>query len=79
ELLDHQIKPLLYVAIVPAVLSVALMFLVRERGRPVPGAQRQSMWAGVRTLPRRYWRVTAVLIGFSVVNFPDALLLLRLN
>lgn len=79
ELLDHQIKPLLYVAIVPAVLSVALMFLVRERSRPVPRAQRQSMWAGVRNLPRPYWRVTALLIGFSVVNFPDALLLLRLN
>lgn len=79
ELLDHKIKPLLYVAIVPAVLSVALMFLVRERSRPVARAQRQSMWAGVRTLPRPYWRVTAMLIGFSVVNFPDALLLLRLN
>lgn len=77
ELLDHQIKPLLYVAIVPAVLSVTLMFLVRERSRPVPRAQR--LWAGVRRLPRPYWRVTALLIGFSVVNFPDALLLLRLN
>ncbi|MFZ1179581.1 MAG: MFS transporter, partial [Mycobacterium sp.] len=79
ELLDHQIAPLLYVAIVPAVLSVALIFFVRERSRPVPRAQRQSMWAGVRTLPRPYWRVTALLMGFSVVNFPDALLLLRLN
>ncbi len=79
ELLDHQIPPLLYVAIVPAVLSVALVFLVRERNRPVPREQRQSMWAGVRTLPRPFWRVTALLIGFSAVNFPDALLLLRLN
>ena len=30
ELLDHQIAPLLWVAVVPAVLSVALVFLVRE-------------------------------------------------
>ena len=37
------------------------------------------MWAGVRSLPRPYWRVTALLVVFSVVNFPDALLLLRLN
>ncbi|WP_231984938.1 MFS transporter [Mycobacterium sp. E796] len=79
ELLDHRIPPLLYVAIVPAVLSVALVFLARERSRPAPRPQRQSMWAGVRTLPRPYWRVTALLIGFSLVNFPDALLLLRLN
>jgi len=79
ELLDHRIAPLLYVAIVPAVLSVALVWLVREPSRPVPRALRQSMWAGVRGLPRPYWRVTAVVVGFSVINFPDALLLLRLN
>ncbi|WP_077099656.1 MFS transporter [Mycobacterium terramassiliense] len=79
ELLDHRIPPLLYVAIVPAVLSVALVFLVRERGRHGPRPQRQSLWAGARALPRPYWRVTALLVAFSVVNFPDALLLLRLN
>ena len=79
ELLDHRIAPLLYVAIVPAVLSVALVWLVREPSRPVPRALRQSMWAGVRGLPRPYWRVTALVVGFSVINFPDALLLLRLN
>ena len=33
ELLDHQIAPLLWVAVVPAVLSVALVFLVREQRR----------------------------------------------
>ena len=32
-----------------------------------------------RDLPRRYWRVVAVLVAFGIVNFPDALLLLRLN
>lgn len=79
QLLDHRIAPLLYVAIVPAILSAALVFGVRERGRPAPRERRRSMWAGVRSLPRPYWRVTALLVAFSVVNFPDALLLLRLN
>ena len=37
------------------------------------------MFARVGDLPRRYWRVTAALVAFGVVNFPDALLLLRLN
>jgi MFS family permease len=77
ELLDHRIAPLLWVAVVPAVLSVALVFLVREARRV--GPKRGKAFAGVRDLPGRYWRVTAVLVAFGVVNFPDALLLLRLN
>jgi MFS family permease len=78
ELLDHQIAPLLWVAVVPAVLSVALVFLVREH-RVVSRTVRPAVFARVHDLPRRYWRVTAVLVAFGVVNFPDALLLLRLN
>jgi MFS family permease len=77
ELLDHQIAPLLWVAVVPAVLSVALVFLVRETRRIQP--VRKKIFASVGELPRRYWSVTAALVAFGVVNFPDALLLLRLN
>ncbi|MBJ7338764.1 MFS transporter [Mycolicibacterium sp.] len=78
ELLDHRIAPLLWVAVIPAVLSVALVFLVREPKRVVTAA-RAGMFARVRDLPGGYWRVTALLVAFAVVNFPDALLLLRLN
>jgi MFS family permease len=79
ELLDHQIAPLLWVAVVPAVLSVALVFLVRETRRVRPYVDRKAIFATVGELPRRYWRVTVALVAFGVVNFPDALLLLRLN
>jgi MFS family permease len=79
ELLDDKIPPLLYIAIVPAVLSVALVALVRERPRPVERAHRPPMRAALRQLPRRYWRVIVLLAAFAVVNFPDALILLRLN
>ena len=79
ELLDHQIAPLLWVAVVPAVLSVALVFLVRETRRVLPRAERRAVFARVGDLPRRYWRVTTALVLFGLVNFPDALLLLRLN
>jgi MFS family permease len=79
ELLDHQIPPLLWIAVVPAVLSVAMVFLVRETRRALPPAQRRAVFARVRDLPGRYWRVTAALVAFGLVNFPDALLLLRLN
>lgn len=80
ELLDHQIAPLLWVAVVPAVLSVALVFLVSEkRARKPLVSRRQPIFARVRDLPGDYWRVTGVLVAFGLVNFPDALLLLRLN
>jgi MFS family permease len=79
ELLDHRIPPLLYIAIVPAVLSVLLVALVGENRRVGPRPERQPIFAGLGELPRRFWRVTAVLVGFGIVNFPDALLLLRLN
>ncbi|KAA0107953.1 MFS transporter [Mycolicibacterium sp. P1-5] len=79
ELLDHHIAPLLYIAIVPAVLSVLLVALVREPRRDALRVSRPPVFRGLRELPRRYWRVTALLVGFGIVNFPDALLLLRLN
>ena len=79
EVLDHQIAPLLYVAIVPAVLSVLLIFLVREKRQTRPRPPRQPLFSGLKDLSARYWRVTAVVVGFGLVNFPDALLLLRLN
>jgi len=79
ELLDHRIAPLLYVAIIPAVLSVLLIFLVREKPRTGPRPPRQPIFSGFRELPKRFWRVSAVVVGFGLVNFPDALLLLRLN
>lgn len=79
ELLDHRIAPLLYVALVPAVLSVLLIALVREKPRTGPRPPRQPIFSGMRDLSARFWRVTAVVVGFGLVNFPDALLLLRLN
>lgn len=81
ELLDHRIAPLLYIAVVPAVLSVLLVVLVREPRRSDSGGatERQPIFSGLRELPQRYWRVTAMLVAFGAVNFPDALLLLRLN
>src|SRR5215212_5887111 len=87
ELLDHELRPLLWVAVVPAVLSVLLVVLLREpaRGREAVAAQpaRPSPEATGRSEDTRlgapFWRVVGVLGLFSLVNFPDALLLLRLH
>jgi MFS family permease len=83
--LHHHIRPLLVIAVVPAVLSALLVFAVREAplpsGAALPTEPRlqRSQTAGASPLPRRYWRVTGVLVAFGLVNFPDALLLLRVH
>ncbi len=82
QLLDQQIRPLLWIAVIPAVLSVLLVLAIREpRRRPATSSAppaAKDPWRPGR-LPRRYWRVVGVLAVFSLVNFPDALLLLRLS
>ena len=78
-LLDHQIRPLFAIAVIPAVLSVLLVAAVRERPRTDTGARRRELVHKAWDLPRSYWRATAVLLMFGLVNFPDALLLLRLS
>jgi MFS family permease len=73
ELLDHRLRPLLLVALVPAVLSVLLVVPVREGPPParhVPAHERGPLPPAVR-------RLVALLAVFALVNFPDALLLLR--
>ncbi|HEX2892474.1 MAG TPA: MFS transporter [Marmoricola sp.] len=82
ELLDHRLRPLLWIAVVPASLSVLLVFLLRE-GPAVrlPAGTPSASPSAVAHAPlgSAYWRVVGVLGLFSLVNFPDALLLLRLN
>jgi MFS family permease len=75
EALDHRIRPLFFVAFVPAAASVALIGLVREPVTPPAhgGSARQLRGP----LPRRYWRVVAFLTLFGLANFSDALLILR--
>lgn len=72
-LLDGELRPLLLIALVPAALSVLLVLPVREGPPPVP--HHDAPPAG--PLPRDVRRLVALLAVFAVVNFPDALLLLR--
>lgn len=58
---------------------VLLVTAVRERPKTDTGARRRELVHRARDLPRSYWRATAVLPVFGLVNFPDALLLLGLS
>ncbi len=87
ELLDHQVRPLLIIAVIPAVLSVLLIRAVHEDHRPPPPTPPGDRPARRRTprgpiarptaLPHRLRSLIATLGVFGLVNFPDALLLLR--
>jgi len=72
-----DIRPLFYVAFVPAIISVALIVFVREANtHPTDQPQPDSV-AFRKEYPRHFWRVLAFLTLFGIVNFSDALLILR--
>lgn len=73
ELLDHRLRPLLLIAVIPAVLSVLLVAVVRE-GPVKPLARKVN---ASTHLPPELRRLIALLTVFGLVNVPDALLLLR--
>jgi MFS family permease len=87
ELLGHQVRPLLVIAVIPAVLSVLLIRAVHEESRPSPGRPSPGRAAGSRrtrapiarptALPPRLRSLIVTLGVFGLANFPDALLLLR--
>lgn len=80
--LHHHIRPLLVIALVPAVLSVALVAAVHEGSAAAPSSRRSTAapaGAAHVALPARVRRVVVVVGLFSLVNFPDALLILRLH
>jgi MFS family permease len=83
ELLDHRIRPLFFLAFVPAAISVAFVAFVREHPRPVdasvPDVATPAFVVPPAALPRRYCRVVVFLTVFGLANFSDALLILRVK
>jgi MFS family permease len=77
ELLDHRLRPLLVIAVVPAVLSVLLVAAVREGPRAAPPPGHHLEVAAPAQLSPQLRRLIGLLTLFGLVNFPDALLLLR--
>jgi MFS family permease len=76
EAFDHRIRPLLWVAVVPAILSVLLIRWVAEPARTPTGTTPRPV-VSAKGLPPELRSLLLVLGVFSLVNFPDALLLLR--
>lgn len=68
-------RPLFFIALVPAVVSAFLVLLIRERPHGREGHPQRPISFGA--LPKTYWRLLTLLGLFALINFPDALLLLR--
>lgn len=80
EALGHHLRPLFLLAAIPALLSVGCIRFVREHPPPEgPRFPEARPAIALRELPRGYWRVVALLALFALVNFSDALVLLRAN
>ena len=79
EALGHQFQSLFWIAVLPSVGSVVLVRAVRDPRSDHAATHHRTQRTPQSALPRRFWRVLGVLSVFSLVNFPDALLLLRLH
>ena len=75
EHLHHRLRPLFFIAFVPAAISVSLVALVHDRA--APPAPRDDIRARHLPLPRVYWRTVAFLTLFGLANFTDAFIILR--
>lgn len=74
ELFDGDLRLALWVALIPAVLSVLLVALARD---PRPKIEKHSSTFHRVPLPKRLLSLITTLTIFGLINFPDALLLLR--
>lgn len=81
SVMNDDVRAALWWAVIPATAAVVLVLFVKEprRNATAPTAEparREPLLSG-SPLPPGFWRVTVVLVGIAIVNFPDALLLLR--
>ena len=86
SVMNDDLHAAMWWAIVPAVISAVLVFLVREGRRGTVDTKGVDSAIVATTdehvmldvpLPRRFWKVTAVLVAIAIVNFSDTLILLR--
>jgi MFS family permease len=86
SVMHDNVRSAMWWAIVPALISTALVAFVREPGRTrpavpegehVPTAEGPLASVDHLPLPRAFWTATVTVVVIALVNFSDALLLLR--
>jgi MFS family permease len=79
-LLADDITSVLWIAVVPAFLSVVLVLTAVHEpasGPQAPEPGSRLMFASVSQLPRRYWHVVLLGAVFTLARFSEAFLILR--
>ena len=77
ELLHRSLRPLFIVGVIPAMISVAFIWLVKEKPKsdPPSSAAASARWG----FSRPYWTVVGVLTVFNLVNFSVGLIIVRVK
>lgn len=77
RLLDNDLHKVLWWAVIPAILSVLLVMLVRTPEQEFVERSRRKQDPST-PMPPKFWMVVLPLSCIALVNFADALLLLRI-
>lgn len=76
---DGDLRLALWIAVIPAAASVVLTMWVREAPAPAATPSKSDDLAAAQPLPKPVRQIALLLAVIALVNFPDALLLLRLH
>jgi MFS family permease len=79
---DNDVRAVMGVAVIPAVITVALLVLFVRDPQPAPAssALKQPLrFADAKRLPRRYWLVVLLGAVFTLARFSEAFLVMRLH
>jgi MFS family permease len=72
-----NLRAVLWVAVIPAIISVAILWLAVKEPANVAPAQRRVVDLRPRDLPATFWRVAGVGTFFTLARFSEAFLVLR--
>jgi MFS family permease len=76
-LFASEIRPVLWLALLPAVLSVSVLVLFVREGVPATPVENNVSLKAVRGLPRAYWAIVALGAVLTLARFSEAFLVLR--
>jgi MFS family permease len=79
SIFDGNLRTVLWFAVIPGVLSTLLVIFVKDSQGVTPRLPKVKQIGEERALPKRVNQSIALLTVFSLLNFPDALILLHLG